>query len=102
MRRPAKKMGIKLNKEQLDNVRNKVDELLELCQMYHIPMFATVVTENNEKTTEYIRAVYGSDSHDIVLKDDQINGHILIANGFHAVPPREDATIDMEDFFPAG
>lgn len=86
-----------LSEEGQREVELKLRSLLETCQTYHTPMFAAVAIANTETGTEYNRVVYGAGSHAVELSDDQIRRHILIADGFHAVPEREDMTIDMSE-----
>lgn len=87
----------KLDKYQKAIVDKKLKELLEICQIHQIPMFATVAVENDDNHTVYDNITYSYPARNMELSDDQIIGHILISNGFHAVPPREDVTIDMSD-----
>lgn len=75
----------------------KVQELLEICQIEHLPMFLSVAVENTDETTTYKNVVYGAKSHNMGLADDRIEKHILIANGFDAVPKRENVILDALD-----
>lgn len=84
-----------LTEEQKEAVDVKLRELLEVCQIYSIPMFAAVATGNSEDGTEYNNIIYGAKVRGIRLKNDQIEKHILIADGFDAVPPRENITMDV-------
>ncbi len=91
---------VKNNYYTLDNeiqkeVGQKLRSLLETCQAYQLPMFATVAVSNAEEGTRYDRVVYGAASHAMVLTEDQIRHHILIADGFHAVPEREDIVLQL-------
>ena len=72
-------------------------DLLEFCQGNKIPMFTAVAVENNENETKYENMVYGNYSHYIELKDDRIRKHMMIANGFEVVPPRDTLTINLSE-----
>lgn len=63
-------------------VESRLKALLEICQIYHAPMYATVAIKNSEKDTIYNNIVYSATAHQIVLKNDRIRKHMLIAAGF--------------------
>lgn len=83
--------------EGISKIENKLKELLELCQVYKTPMFATVAIKNDENETQYNNITFGTSSNYIRLTDDQIKKHILIANGFCAVPKRDSNILDYEE-----
>ena len=78
-----------------DEISKKMNELLELCQIYRVPMFTSVALENDATHTKYKNIMFGGVVHGINLKEDHIQNHILIANGFKAVPPREEIMMDF-------
>ena len=41
--------------------------------------------------------MHSAKAHNIHLSDDQISKHILIADGFSAVPPRESLEVEMDE-----
>lgn len=85
-----------LSKDEKEDIVKKMTELLELCQIYHCPMFATVAVSNNQIKTEYENICFGSNANQISLTDDQIRQHILIAGSdFVAVPKRDSVEMDM-------
>lgn len=84
-----------LSEDEKAEIDQAMKKLLEVCQIHRVPMFASAAVGNSEDGTEYMNITYGAPAHNIQLKDDQIRHHILIANGFHAVPPREDITFNM-------
>lgn len=86
----------KLSKEEQKEIDDKLKELLELCQIYHTPMFATVAVENNEKETKYNNISFGASANRISLTDDQIRHHILITVGFSTVPRRDNISVIAE------
>jgi hypothetical protein len=94
-----KNTPFKLDKQGQKEVESKLKSLLETCQIYHIPMFASVAIENNDKETKYNNIVYSSQAHQIVLQNDCIRKYMLIANGFEAVPARDAVSFDMEEVF---
>ena len=80
-------------------LEQKMKELLEVCQLYNLPMFATVAIKNDNGITEYKNIVYGSKSHNIDLYDDHIVKHMLIANGGWDVTLKRDTIIfNANDF----
>ncbi|MCC2254576.1 hypothetical protein LKD70_09125 [Ruminococcus sp. CLA-AA-H200] len=86
-------------KDYVFEVLNKADELLLLCQKYRIPMFVTVVTDiNNNGEPQYYNRMFSAKGHGISLSDDQIEKHVLVADGFKVVPPREHIELDMSEF----
>ena len=50
----------------------------------------------NMDASEYKNYIYGSASNKIRLANDQIRGHINVANGFQTVPPGDDT--DSDDY----
>lgn len=88
--------NIILSEEQRDEVELRLRSLLEICQIYKTPMFASVVIGNTEEGTEYNNIVYGASSHKIDLTENKIEKHILVANGFNVVPPRDSVDMMME------
>lgn len=87
----------KIQKEGYEQIDKALKDLLELCQIYHLPAFACVATENDDKETKYNAIVYSAQSHQINLKNDKIRKCMLIANGFEAVPARESFSMDMDE-----
>lgn len=89
-----------LSKDEKEDIVKKMTELLELCQIYHCPMFATVAVSNNQIKTEYENICFGSNANQISLTDDQIRQHILIAGSdFVAVPKRDSVEMDIIHLF---
>lgn len=68
-------------------VREKIEEVNALCDMYGIPFFASFCIDDNKETSVYENYMFGSTSNGIQLKDDRIRKHINVANGFYTVPP---------------
>ena len=82
-------------REQLDRIYRT---LLEFCQIHSLPMIASVAVKNDEEGTEYMSNIYTAQSHRRVLKKDIIRKHLLISNGFDAVPPRENFTVTLPTY----
>ena len=93
-----KSSNLELTKDAKKDIDKKLEELLELCRIHRVPMFSCVVIGNTPEKTEYNNITYNSASHNIELTDDQIRKHILVADGFDVIPPRETLTIDPNDF----
>lgn len=88
-------MSLAISEVSIKAAKEKIEELLDICQLNGIPMFVCIVTDNNEEGTKYYNQLYSAKAHAIDLTDDQIAKHILIANGFKAVPKREALDLDM-------
>ena len=84
-----------LTASQQKEIETQLKNLLELCQIHQVPMFACAAIKNKEGETLYNNIVYGGKSHNMEMYDDQIQKHILIANGFAAVPKREEMDFDL-------
>ena len=77
-------------------IQKKAEELNELCKTMNIPSFMSFVVKDDGKQTDYKNYIYGSASNGIYLSDDQIRGHVNVANGFQTMPPVD--TTDMDDY----
>lgn len=89
----------KVDKQGQKEIEGRLKALLEVCQIYHVPMFASVAIENSEEETKYNNIVYSSQAHQVLLKNDTIRKHMLIANGFEAIPARDAVSFDMGEVF---
>lgn len=85
-----KKIQTKLTKSARKEAEEVLRGILEICQIYHAPMFASVVVENSDNKTLYDNMVYSAQSHQCRLYNDSIRDHILIANGFETLPPCDE------------
>lgn len=89
-RRMMKNNDFEMTNEQKIELEKKFRELLEICQINRTPFFATCAISNDDQQTKYMSVVYSAQSHSILLTDDRIRKHMLIANGgFDVVPKRE-------------
>ena len=86
-----------LTTEQKAVIEERLGALLEVCQIYDVPMFATVAISNSETSTEYNNIIYSAKAHNLDLTDDKIARHILVADNFRVVPPRDVAEFDMSE-----
>lgn len=84
-----------LNDEERMEIEAKLNALLQVCQIYKTPMFASVAIRNTDQETEYSNIVYSAQSHNLCLKNDCIRKYVLIADGFEPVPPREVISNDV-------
>lgn len=97
---PEKKITeYSVSEKGYEEVEDAMKKLLEVCQIYRLPMFASVAVANSENGTEYDRIIYTAQSHKMCLKNDEIRKHMLISAGFAAVPPRDAHVFDSEDIF---
>ena len=76
------------------HIQKKADELTDLCKSLGIVSFMSFAVKDDGKTTDYKNYIYGSASNRIMLADDQIRGHVNVANGFQTVPPGDDTDSD--------
>lgn len=88
-------MSLVIAQDAKEAAKQKIEELLDICQLNGIPMFVSIVLEDDNEKTKYYNQLYSAKAHAINLADDQIAKHILIANGFKAVPKREALDLDM-------
>lgn len=88
---------INLTPSQIQDVVSKLKLLKETAQMYNVPMYASVVVSNTDEDTKYQRAVNSAQSHAIYLTKDEIRKHMLVANGFDVLPPRNITVLDAEN-----
>ena len=72
-----------LNDEERMEIEAKLNALLQVCQIYKTPMFASVAIRNTDQETEYSNIVYSAQSHNLRLKNDCIRKYVLIADGFY-------------------
>jgi len=86
-----------LSDDELAELESLCVQLLEFCHIHELPMFFTAAVKGNNDVTEYKRITYGPDSHNINLKDNQIRKHILVADGFEVVPPRDFVSFDTRE-----
>lgn len=87
----------KLTDKEKSTLDLKMRELLELCQIYHIPMFFSAAVSNSLSETEYMNITFDGTPNKITLANDQIRHHILIAsNEFVAVPKRDTINLDTK------
>ena len=84
-----------LDHAQKEQIESRLRDLLEVCQLYGVPVYATAAIENNEEDTVYNRIIYSAQAHQMKLTNDQIRKHMLVANGFEVVAPRDKLSIDM-------
>lgn len=86
----------KLGKAARDEAEKVLKGILEVCQIYHTPMFASIITENTDKGIVYDNIVYSAQSHQIRLTDDKIRRHMLVANGFETMPKINKETTEEQ------
>ncbi len=80
-------------------LNHHIETVLEICRMHKIPHFISTAVEDSEEGTVYETHMYGPKSHNVTLTDDRITQHMLIANGFQAVPSRNIVSVDMGELY---
>lgn len=88
---------IKLSDKDKKELESRIADLMEFAQIHHVPMFLSIVTENNDEKTEYRNVLYSAQTNHIALNRDIIRKLELIAAGFEPVPPRDAIQVDMKD-----
>lgn len=87
--------NIELSDDTKKVINEHINALMEIAQIYQIPMFFTIVTGNSEASTEYNKGVLSAQSVGIKLKNDTVRKHLLVEAGYELIPPRENITVDM-------
>lgn len=90
-------VNYRLNEQQAAQIDEAMRDLLRLCQIYRVPMYSTVAVKNDDAGTEYKTFTYGAGANGVYLRDDHIRSHILISNGFQAVPARDNYEVSLSD-----
>lgn len=75
-----------------------IDELIKQAKVYEIDLFVNVCVSSEKEKTTYRNFHVSTAVNMHELYDDQIRKHVLIANGFEAVPPTANAEIPMDDY----
>ena len=84
-------------KEEFETqLREKVQEILKICNKEQIPVFISFAVKNDEKKTEYINEMFPSATNDIFLKNDYFPNFVNVINGFRTVPPQKIVEIDYD------
>ena len=88
------------NKEKLYNneIKNKIEEIKNICSINDIPFFATFCIKNNETNSTYVSEGVATGSRNIELVDDKIVKHLCVQNGFKVLPNEKNEVIDMNYF----
>lgn len=76
------------------HIQKKAEEINELCKTFGIVSFMSFCIKDNDKKTEYKNYICGSTSNGVHLADDQIRGHVNVANGFLTVPQTQETGMD--------
>lgn len=90
----------RFNKEDILNniIKEKVQELKNLCQEHQIPMFISMCYKNTPKDSFYYNDVVGSKSNNINLTNDLFKHYVNINNGFTTIPKSTKLSISYDDF----
>ena len=79
-----------------EQIQEKIQEILRICNKEQIPIFISVAVKNGEKGTKYINDMYASATNDVFLKDDYFPNYINVSNGFRTIPPSKVVEIDFD------
>lgn len=75
-------------------LKEKVDEIVRICNREKIPMFFTACVKNNTRGSLYQNEMVGTHVNNIELKDDKFPDLVNVMNGFTTVP--DAAPIELE------
>lgn len=91
-------MYTKFDKTEIYDTRiqEKVDELVQICNREHIPLFVAACVKNDENDSEYRIDMYASASNQIMLKKDFLPKFVNVTNGFTTIPPADIVDIDFD------
>lgn len=87
------------NKEEIysKEIKEKVDEVLNLCRKKGIPVFIVAALADQEDTTIYVKEAVTPTQLGMKLQQDDFIKYLNVANGFKTVAPRELETIEYVD-----
>ena len=75
-----------------------LQNLIDLCSIYEIPLFATACIRNSCDGSEYVADMVSPDVRDIILKDDHIPRHLAVLRGYDVhLPGQSSIAPRMED-----
>ena len=78
-------------------LKDMVEEMRYICDMNHIPFFATFAVANDDKKTTYISEAVATGSREYNLTENRINKHLLINSGFIVEPPAQSLPMSMTE-----
>lgn len=85
------------NKENIYNkeILEKVYELKLLCNKHRLPMFVSVCVKNDNNESKYVSEMVGSQSNNVILKNDLIPKFVNVLNGFDTIPKQEILEVEI-------
>lgn len=78
-----------------NEIQSMLDEIVLRCSIHRIPFFWTAAIKNDNETTEYTNEAVAPGSREMLLKDNKINKHMLVAAGFDVVPKNYSFEVDI-------
>lgn len=90
-------MGMYNKEEEFETIRKMADELNDQCRRLKIISFMSFCLKDDGHHTYYKNYIYGSSSNGVRLSEDQISGHINVANGFDTIP--QDESPDLDSYY---
>lgn len=85
----AGKTVYSLTEDELNALKEKVEDLRVYCNLHNIPFFFAAVTEDGKLDTKYIYEAITPYDAGRKLKKDLIAQLLLIKSGFKAVPKQK-------------
>lgn len=87
-----------LTSDYTAHVKPVLDELERQCQLYGLPLFATIAYADDGNKTSYDTKMLSATASSKELTDDKLPSHLLIMlKGFRATPSNDAATIQDGD-----
>lgn len=79
-----------------ESIAPKIEEIIQICNREHIPIFISACVKNTEESSEYKTDMFASASNNIHLKNDLIPRFVNVTNGFTTIPPTDIIDIDFD------
>lgn len=87
------------NKEVIfrEEIKEKVDEVIDLCRKKKFPIFLAVAIKDQGDTTVYEKRAVTPTQLEMTLNRDDFVKYLNVANGFKTVAPKELDIIEYVD-----
>ena len=80
-----------------------LQNLIDLCSIYEIPLFVTACIRNSCDSSEYVTDMVSPDVRGIILKEDHFPKHLAVLRGYDVHLPGQSSFAprmeDMDEIF---
>lgn len=80
-----------------------LQNLIDLCSIYEIPLFVTACIRNSCDSSEYVTDMVSPDVRGIILKEDHFPKHLAVLRGYDVHLPSQSSFAprmeDMDEIF---